>query len=71
LACFEDQDIGIGIFPKREEVLECGAGFAVVAVQNIGSGKTKVGQGTCRKVCEDGAVIYKLLKFCRCSRSVV
>jgi hypothetical protein len=43
--CFlQDGDVGIGVFPEREEVLILTAGFCRIAGLNIGTCKAKMSQ---------------------------
>ncbi len=46
----ENRNVGVGVFPQREEILVGGAGFGCVALQGVGSGKAEVGE------CADGFV---------------
>jgi hypothetical protein len=43
LCLFEDGDVGIGVFPEREEILIGGTGFDRVALHGIGTGQTEAG----------------------------
>jgi len=36
---FQDGDVGVGVFPEREEILICRSGFDSVAVQEVGAGQ--------------------------------
>jgi len=42
---FEDGDIGVGVFPERQEILVGGAGFRGVALEGVGSGDAEMRQG--------------------------
>jgi hypothetical protein len=42
----EDGDIGVGIFPEREEIVVGGASLRRVALQCIGAGKAEVRDGS-------------------------
>src|SRR6266849_6969619 len=37
LGFFQDRDLGVGVFPEREEILICRLGFGGVALHGIGS----------------------------------
>src|ERR1700740_846404 len=43
-------DVGIRIFPKRQEIIVSGSGFGRVALQNVCAGKAEMGE------CADGFV---------------
>ena len=40
----EDGDVGVGVFPQRQEILICGAGFGCVALQDASACKAEVYQ---------------------------
>jgi hypothetical protein len=40
---FQDGDVGIGVFPQREEILIGGSGFRRVSGHPIGAGLTELG----------------------------
>ena len=37
LGLLEDRDVGVGVFPEREEILVGSAGFGRVALQGVGT----------------------------------
>jgi hypothetical protein len=43
LRLLEDRDIGVGVFPQREEILVGAAAWGSVTHQSIGAGKAQVG----------------------------
>jgi hypothetical protein len=43
---YEDGDIGVGVFPEREEIVVGGTSLCCVALQGIGAGKTEVREGS-------------------------
>ena len=53
LGLLQDWDVGIGIFPKREEILIRGAGFGGIAVHGISSADLKM------RECADARVEHK------------
>jgi hypothetical protein len=68
LGLLQDGDVGIGVFPEREEILIGRAGFGRITLHGIGAGKSEAGQCATRKVHHHSSVVNELLKF-RC-RSV-
>lgn len=40
----KDGDVGIGVFPEREEVLIRGAGFGFVGLKSVSAGESQVSQ---------------------------
>jgi hypothetical protein len=48
----EDEDVGVGVFPEREEILISRLGLRAVALHGIGSADLKMGE------CSDGFVDY-------------
>ena len=38
----QGRNVGVGILPKREKVLVCGAGFGGVALQNVSASKAEM-----------------------------
>jgi len=45
LGCFENGDVGVGIFPEGEEVLVGYAALGLVALKRKGAGQAELGQG--------------------------
>jgi hypothetical protein len=41
---FKDGNVGVGIFPEREEILIRGSGFGGVALQCVGTGETEMAE---------------------------
>jgi hypothetical protein len=50
LSLLQDGDIGVGVFPEREEILIGGAGFGRVALQGVSARQSQPGQRTPGKV---------------------
>ena len=48
LGLLKDGNVGVGIFPQRQEILICRFGFRGVALQHVGAGETDMDQ------CADG-----------------
>src|ERR1700722_6334578 len=61
----QDGDVGIGVFPKGEEVLVSSFGFCGVARHSVGTAELQVGECPQNVVRYDGAVIDDLLEFGR------
>jgi hypothetical protein len=59
----EDRDIGVGVFPKREESVVLGAGFVGVARKRQGTRELGVGQGDDRAVEDEARVVQNFLKL--------
>src|ERR1017187_287390 len=68
LGFLQDGDIGVGVFPEREEVRIVTLRFGGVALHGISASESEAGQRTPRKVHRPSSVGDELLKF-RC-RSV-
>ena len=60
----EDGNVGVGVFPQREEILIRGSGFGGVALQGVGAGEAQAGQCAPGKVPYQTSVVNELLKFC-------
>jgi hypothetical protein len=41
----EDRDVGVGVFPRSEEILIGGASFCGVALESAGAGEIQLGDG--------------------------
>jgi len=50
LGLFEDWDVGIGILPKRQEILVSGLRFRAVAGQDVGAAQAQVCQSSNHRV---------------------
>ena len=50
LGLLQDGNVGVGVFPEREEILICGSGFGGVALQHVGAGEAEM------RECADGFV---------------
>jgi hypothetical protein len=59
----EDRDVGIGVLPESEEILISLARFGGIHLQSVGAGKAEAGEGSKRRIGNDGAVVDELLKF--------
>ena len=57
LGLLQDGDVRVGVFPKCQEILICGAGFGGVALQHVGAGEAEAGEGGEGIICDDGAVV--------------
>src|SRR5438445_7600904 len=71
LGLLQNGNVGIGVFPKGEEVSILGASLASVAGENVGAGDAEMGERTEREVDHDAAVVEKPLEFCGCGTAVV
>src|SRR5581483_6423911 len=63
LGLLQDGNVGIGVFPQREEVLIGGARFGGVALERVGAGETESRQGACREIQRDSRMLKDLLIF--------
>src|SRR5580693_209472 len=61
----EDGDVGVGVFPQREEILISRLGLGGVALQDIGSADLEMRECAPRKVHHQSSMVDELLKF-RC-----
>src|ERR1700686_3344045 len=50
LGCFQDGDVGIGIFPERQKILVLGASFRSIGLQGVGTSQAQVRQGKIKGV---------------------
>jgi hypothetical protein len=57
LGLFQDGDVGVGLFPDRQEVLISRLGFGGVARGGIGAGDAEPGERVKRAVLHDNAGI--------------
>src|SRR5215470_9680372 len=71
LGLLQDGDVGVGVFPQRQEILIRGAGFRRIARQNEGAAKTKVRQRAYRRIHNNVRMIQNLLKLRNCFLSPV
>src|ERR1700689_5332649 len=73
LGFLQDGDVGVGVFPEREEVLICSAGFGAsgfcsrtfcgLGFEGVGAGESQAGWRPQECVSRHSAVVYELLKF--------
>jgi hypothetical protein len=66
----QDGDVGVGVFPQRQEILIRGPGSDRVALHSVSAGQAEAGQRAPWRVRHQAAVVDELLKF-RCCRDVV
>src|SRR5882724_313487 len=59
----QDGDVGVGVFPEREEVLVGGAGFGGVAGEGVGASEAQVGQRADDAVQDYAAMVEDFLEF--------
>src|SRR5262249_32881032 len=74
LGLLQDRDVGVGVFPKGEEILIRSAGFTASGVFSIAldglrldkirASQSQTGQRTPGKVPHHATVVNELLKFC-------
>src|SRR5215469_7242621 len=76
---FQDRDVGIGVFPEREEVLVCGKSsdtggdIAVLRcshLQSISPCHTQMRHSSCPAIPDDAPVVENLLELCGSLRSL-
>src|SRR2546425_13266408 len=60
----QDGDVGVGVFPEREEVLVGGASLSSVAGERVGTGKAEMGQRPEWEIQYDSTMFEELLKLC-------
>ena len=66
LGLLQDGDVGVSVFPQRQEILIRGAGLTVVALHRHGSADLKMGKCSNRRVEDDSAMVENFLKLlCR------
>jgi hypothetical protein len=63
LGLLQEGDVGVSVFPEREEILICGMGLGGVALHDIGAGEAEVRQGIQWGVSRDAAIAESLLKL--------
>jgi len=63
LGFFQDGDVGVGVFPEREEVLVGALCLRSVASHGVSTSKTEMGECSQWGVDNDFSVIEKLLEF--------
>ena|SRR5437667_12638587 len=71
LGFLQDGDVGVGIFPEREEVLIGSAALGSFARERIGTGEAEMGERAQRKVDDNATVVEDLLKLGNSGSSVV
>jgi hypothetical protein len=67
----EDWDVGIGIFPQREEFLIGGAGLGVVAGEGFGARDADVRESAGQAILNEAAMVENLLEFRRGGASLL
>src|SRR5438552_238370 len=65
LGLLQDEDVGVGVFPEREEVLVCVLCFGCVAVHCVGSSKLKMRERAQREVHHETRTVENLLELSR------
>ena len=63
LGLLQDGDVGIGVFPEREEILVLDAGLRQVTLDGIGAAEAKMGEGTDGFVEYDTAMVEDFLEL--------
>ncbi len=63
LSFFQDGDVGVGVFPEREEILISGPGFDSVALQSVGTGETEMCQCANGVIHDDAAMAEDFLEI--------
>src|SRR5437588_12145817 len=71
LGFFQDGDVGVGVFPKGEEVLVGRFCLRSVASHGVCTSKTEMGECSQREVDNDASVIEKLLELGGCGSTVM
>jgi hypothetical protein len=51
----EDGNVGVGIFPQREEILVGNARLGAIALQGVGAGEAEMPEGGEGRGCRSGA----------------
>ena len=60
----ENGEVGVRVFPEREEILVLGAGFGGVAVQSVSASEPELGERADWFSLNNPAMGKNLLKFC-------
>src|SRR5271156_2830611 len=63
LGFFQDGDVGVGVFPEREEIVVGALRLPCVALQGVSAGEAEAGQRSPGKVPHQSAMVKELLKF--------
>jgi hypothetical protein len=71
LGFFQDGDVGVGVFPKRQKILTGCLGFGGIALHGVGAGDAKMGERPCRAVPQQATTVENVLKFCNCGRTLL
>src|SRR5436309_12794274 len=71
LGFLQDGDVGVGVFPEREEILVRALRFGGVACHRVGTSELKTRQCSGHKVHDDAAMVEELLELCSCGGAVV
>ena len=64
LGFLQDGNVGVGVFPEREEILIGGSGLDRVALHGVSTGQSQPGQRAPGKVHHQSSVLDEFLKFC-------
>src|SRR5207249_10728213 len=71
LGFLQDGDVGVGVFPEREEILVRALRFGGVACHRVGTSELKTRQCSGHKVHDDTAMIEQLLELGGCGGSIM
>ena len=63
LSLFQDGDVGVGVFPQREEILIRGVGLRRIALQGIGAGAAEMRERTDGFHDHKAAMVEELLEL--------
>src|ERR1700676_4765609 len=77
LGLLQDGDVGVGVFPEREEILISGTSLGGVTGHGVGASQLEMGDGASHHVHDDTSMIQHLLKLgsgratvARCQKSL-
>ena len=70
LGLLQDRDVGVGVFPERDEVLICQLCFGGIAGESVGTGEAEMCKGLIQRDWVNSAMIQDFLELGCCPRTV-
>ena len=67
----QDGDVGVSVFPQREEILIRCAGFGGVALHSVSAGEAEMSKRCEGKVHDDAWMVEKFLELSRGLRTLI
>jgi hypothetical protein len=71
LGLLQDGDVGVGVLPEREEVLIFVAGLGGIALQDVGSRESDMGERANGFVADDAGVVEDFWELGGCGGTVL